>query len=355
MSQPGMIVDLFAGPGGWSEGLRMLGLEDIGVEWDRDACLTRKAAGHLTVRADVSQYPPEPFRGVWGLIASPPCQDWSVAGKGARTEGESGWLVATVPEWVDVLRPEWIACEQVPPAIVAWRAHAHRYRAMGYSVWCGILNAADFGVPQARKRAVLLASRTNPAHPPAPTHIDPRREQPGLFATRQPWITMADAIGWGFIDRPSLAITTGGSATGGVDPLCAGGSGARRIYSEAQADPSRWVLKHNQADRDRPRDEQGIARVAKPDGGDWYYRFGTDRPAPTVLTTSDNWRWELDGEPHRFTLADALTLQSFPLDYPVQGGNPKRFEQVGNAVPPLLAAHVLSSLTGASLFSEAAP
>jgi DNA (cytosine-5)-methyltransferase 1 len=48
----------------------------------------------------------------------------------------------------------------------------------------------------------------------------------------------------------------------------------------------------------------------------------------------------------RISIRDALILQSFRPDYPVQGAKTKQFEQVGNAVPPLLAAHVLSAVTG---------
>ena len=78
----GLVLDLFAGPGGWSEGLRAIGMAGVGMQWDRDACRTRAAAGHLTVRTDVARYPVEPFVGkVRGLIASPPCQAFSMAGK----------------------------------------------------------------------------------------------------------------------------------------------------------------------------------------------------------------------------------------------------------------------------------
>ena len=67
-----MIVDLYAGPGGWDEGLRTLGITDVvGLEWDEAACLTRAAAGHRTIRTDVATCPTEPFVGkVRGLIAS---------------------------------------------------------------------------------------------------------------------------------------------------------------------------------------------------------------------------------------------------------------------------------------------
>jgi DNA (cytosine-5)-methyltransferase 1 len=51
--------------------------------------------------------------------------------------------------------------------------------------------------------------------------------------------------------------------------------------------------------------------------------------------------------PIRLTVRDALILQGFPPDYPVQGSRSKQFEQVGNAVPPPLAAHIIAALTGA--------
>ncbi|WP_443060020.1 DNA cytosine methyltransferase [Streptomyces sp. NBC_00485] len=77
-----IILDLFAGPGGWSHALTGLGARDIGLEWDEWACKTRAKAGQLTIRTDVAPYPAWIFCGrILGLIASPPCQAWSMAGK----------------------------------------------------------------------------------------------------------------------------------------------------------------------------------------------------------------------------------------------------------------------------------
>lgn len=76
------VFDLFAGPGGWSHALAVLGVRDVGLEWDEWACKTRVRAGQLTIRTDVAMYPVWPMVGrTDGFIASPPCQAWSMAGK----------------------------------------------------------------------------------------------------------------------------------------------------------------------------------------------------------------------------------------------------------------------------------
>lgn len=76
------IVDLFAGPGGWEEGLRELGDRALGIDLDPIACASAEAAGHERLCADVAALEPGDFAPAWGLIASPPCQAYSTAGKG---------------------------------------------------------------------------------------------------------------------------------------------------------------------------------------------------------------------------------------------------------------------------------
>lgn len=373
-----MIVDLFAGPGGWSEGLRMLGLADVGIEWDESACLTRRAANHLTIRADVEHVARAPFVGkVRGLIASPPCQDFSQAGKRAGRIGTKGRLIDLVPEWVEELRPEWIACEQVPPCIDIWREHARYYQQLGYSTWVGRLNAADFGVPQTRIRAILVASRVGTALPPEPTHA--KHPVAGLFGSQQGWVTMADALGWaatldpGIGDRPNAN---------------------RRTYSHDEPAPAlafghnaaKWQWLHTNRGQDDDGNRQQVATdrpapaLTGKAGGQWEWRgrrhdqshsgevdpdWPLARPA-TTLASRDlvpdpgananrfNGLEKSRNDGYKITPQEALVLQSFDPDYPVQGTKTKQLEQIGNAVPPLLAAHVVGSLTGRSLSEQAA-
>lgn len=331
----GVIVDLFAGPRGWSEGLRQLGLTDVGLELDEAACRTAVAAGHATIRTDVTAYPTAPFIGkALGLIASPPCPDFSLAGKRAGITGETGRLMWEVLRWTDDLRPEWLACEQVPQALAYWRQFAVTLRSWGYHTWTGVLNAADYGVPQTRQRAFLLASRSGPVLPPTPTHSR-HGDGDSLFGDcRLPWVTMAEAVGWG-MDEPSATISGGGARTGGWEPFA--NAAYRRKVAQTVVDR-----------RTNSKDGRGGMVPTVP--------VAVTRPAPT-LTGKAVTQWVIrqwDGEGYRanLTVPEAAVLQSFRADYPFQGNKGEQGQQVGNAVPPRLAAHVLSAVTGLPIVTE---
>lgn len=192
---PPTIVDLFAGPGGWSLGLRALGFEDVGVEFDKDIAATREALGLQTIHADVRDVSVEAWRQIDGLIASPPCQTFSVAGKQRGLEDARGQLIYEPKRFIEAHMPTFVAFEEVPPVLPFWKEYAEWMRRIGYRVWTGILNAADYGVPQSRKRAFLLASLvSNPAPLPG-THARSVDPHPSLFADkRKKWITVAEAL-----------------------------------------------------------------------------------------------------------------------------------------------------------------
>ncbi|MFI8850478.1 DNA cytosine methyltransferase [Streptomyces sp. NPDC053499] len=340
------VLDLFAGPGGWSEGLRGLGVREVGVEIDAAACATRAAAGHTTIRADVATYPTAPFAGrVSGLIGSPPCQTFSAAGLRAgdgdaalchqtlddlaagrdnrstvraRCTDPRSLLVVEPLRYALDLRPEWVALEEVPAVEPLFAHTARLLRTVGYSTWVGVLNTADHGVPQTRRRCFLLASRTRTAAPPEPTHA----KDPGpaaLFGPdRAPWQTMADAIGC----PAGQVVTRGDHHAGGTRFPTTGPAWA--LTGRARS----WTL-----------------RVGNRPGAT---RRTLDHPAPTLLfghALNDVSWYDDNGTPvRRLTTAEAAVLQGFPPDYPWQGSRTKQFEQIGNAVPPPMASRLLGSL-----------
>jgi DNA (cytosine-5)-methyltransferase 1 len=225
--QPGPVIDLFAGAGGWEEGLRGLGLTALGIDNDRWACATARAAGHRRVEADIAALDPTGFAPAWGLVASPPCQAYSVAGKGlgrkdkplviacaheiaagndsraerlAQCRDPRSLLTVEPLRWALALRPRWVALEQVPPALGLWSLFCGLLASHGYHAAAGVLSAEQFGVPQTRKRAFLVASLDGRVGLPEPTHhsYDPRRPDhvPGEGHGLAPWASMAGALGW---------------------------------------------------------------------------------------------------------------------------------------------------------------
>jgi DNA (cytosine-5)-methyltransferase 1 len=312
--------DLFSGAGGWDLAAEDLGIWARGVELMPEARATREAAGLTTIHDDVWTY--RPAVQASGLIASPPCQTFSTAGKGSGRKALNDVLRGVAQSYYRnlehlrflglevgddrtalVLTPlhfatqydyEWLAWEQVPTVLPVWEACAGVLRASGWNVWTGLLHAEQYGVPQTRKRAFLLASRHGEVTPPTPTHSryysrSPEKLDEGV----QKWVSMAEAIGWGLSGRPAPTLTGGGTETGGAEP------------------------------------------IAK-----WKARWAT-HPEFTARAL-----WLADTSPRRpgrVSVAEAGLLQSFPSSYPWQGAKGKQYLQVGNAVPPGLARAALSA------------
>lgn len=315
------MVDLFAGPGGLDVAAHWLGVSAVGIEWDRNACTTRMCAGLLTRQDDVRLSKPADYPQARILSGGPPCQAYTIAGAGVgrraldrvlslamavaggqditedlmRLEDERTGLVLEPLRWaLDAGVPyEAIVLEQVPAVLPVWNAFALVLEQRGYSVDCGILEAEQFGVPQTRRRAVLIARRDGLAKLPRPTHRRYRKWQaredgdPGL----RPWNVMGEALGW-----PERFTVASNYGTGG-DPRA---RGQRR-----STEPAFTVT--GKISRNRI--------VGRP-----------------------------EGMPDRFTEGDAGKLQTFPPDYPWSGQHIA--QQIGNAIPPRLAVHVLAAAMG---------
>lgn len=284
-------LDLFGGPGGWGR--------HLGIENDPDVVATREAAGLPTIDADVSRTNPEAVGAVTGIVASAPCPPFSVSGNGEgrkdielvlealedlsegsdsrrdirrRSQDPRSVLSVEPLRWVLALKPEWTAWEQVVGARPIWEHAATILTEHGYNVWVGYLDAYDYGVPQTRKRAILMAHRTK------------------------------------LVSRPPVrARVSMGDVLAGPEPDAILRMGRSRGTARTLGQPAPTIMFGK-----------------SPSGVAWY------RP---------------DGSKIReLSLQEALVLQGFPADYPVQGGKVSQFRQVGNAVPRGLADAIIERL-----------
>jgi DNA (cytosine-5)-methyltransferase 1 len=371
------ILDLFAGAGGWEEGLRPLGLSALGIEWEKWACATAQAAGHVRLQADLSTLDPQDFAPVWGLVGSPPCQAYSTAGKGLgafdkpsviacahelatgndtraarliECRDRRSLLTVEPLRFALALRPRWVALEQVPAVLELWSLFAQLLAAHGYHTATGVLRAECYGVPQTRRRAFLLASLDGPVELPAPTHHSydaRRRETPPCERGLRPWVSMAQALG---CDAGGV-VHTNNQTSGGRRPRGLSRPLRAPAHTLDTASGS-WTF------RNRPRRPECLRAPDQPAPtilARGHQSWVRQRPATTVACDSRIARpghkrnAEQPDAPGRsegavkVTVAQAAVLQGFPADYPWQGSRCRQFQQVGNAVPPPLARRVLEA------------
>lgn len=311
MSGAPEVLEIYAGPGGWDEGARMVGVRTLGLEWDAAACSTRAAAGHATIRCDVAAYPVEPFAGrfvgILGGPPCPPCPPFSAAGKGeGRKQFDQlldavelcrcGWTDAALAgPWTDErtphvlqalryvhsIRPEWCAFEQVPPVLPLWERMADVLRASGYDARALVLNAADFGVPQTRERAFLLAHRTS-LRLPVQSHEE--HPQPCLFGNRRmPWLSIADV----------LPITAGGEIITNQNTSSTGG-----YYRRSTGRPSPTLTSNVRSWKLNPGALPSAGQSWKKPRNRRLYEAATE-PAPSIAFGhhAAGWKWITpDGE-----------------------------------------------------------
>ena len=350
-------VDLFAGAGGFSAGAKVAGFRIGGaLEFDKHAAATYRAnikgpdgKPVVVVDDDILEIPPETARTRWGveagrcdlIIGGPPCQGFSAHRiKNAGVGDPRNKLLKRYFEFVGHLRPRAFVVENVPG--LTWARHKpflDEFLKLAAEAEYDVeaprtLNAADFGVPQSRKRVFILGvDRRRPlalAWPPTPTHRAPHRtEEPG-----EPWRSCKDVF------RPARE----------GDPLDIHMKSGPALVAVFASTPANGGSR-SQSSRVLPCHEEHDGHK------DVYGRIDPTKPAPTMTTACINpskGRFVHPTEHHGITARQAARIQTFPEDYAFSGGLMAAGRQIGNAVPVDLAAVLLRPIAVAIKAAKAA-
>ena len=375
------ILDLFSGAGGLSLGFEQAGYEVVGgVDFAPAAVDTfkRNFGCEKGLLKDLRQPGSGEIRSLVGsgvdvVIGGPSCQGFSTSGGLSKQSGRDqddprNRLFINYLNLVDELRPSWIVFENVPGLLLYNQGRValdivHAFREIGYSVVPMILLAADFGVPQLRRRLVFIGNRTgSDISFPAATHGDA-----DLWRTFALPFAHLSRIGHGG-GKDTAAHVTFGEACSDLPPVAEGASVDRQPYPEGPTSDyqremrtgSTTVSQHEAADlagldriaaltlkpgqnwRDLPADvlPDRFKKIRPYDATTLLKRLSNDRPAYTITTKFNEGTTGAfihPDQPRTLTLREAARLQSFPDGFRFDGTAAQIRNQIGNAVPPLLA------------------
>jgi DNA (cytosine-5)-methyltransferase 1 len=340
-------IDLFAGAGGWSIGFENAGYEHLQMyDFNESACLTSKHNfGNIVNCVDLSKHKKLVFPKPDILVGSPPCQGFSNEGKKDANDPRNS-LVWSFFDIVDKVDPYFVVFENVPGFKRSYGGKyfnelAKRLNASDYYWQDFILDSADYGVPQHRKRFVILACKDFRPNAPDPTHSS----QNGLNG-EVPFVTLWDAIS-------DLPIPTMGDRIGEFEYV----SKATNEYQKLMRKDSIQVFnhtaqKHSERVLDKIRHvpvggnmlsivDKFEENVVKYEGG--YRRAVKNKPSYTAYWTRG--MTSIHPEQDRFlTPRECARIQSFPDSHVFYGNTIENYTQVCNAVPPLLSFAIANSI-----------
>lgn len=339
------VIDLFSGCGGLSKGFSDAGCRVLlGVDIDGAALQTFEknhpnSIGLKGSLADKLTF--EKMRNLVGrqtvdiIVGGPPCQGFSLTGP-RNFDDERNKLYLSYIEAVKIFKPKGFVIENVPGMATLYKGEVkdeilRRFREMGYSIDCKVLCAADYGVPQIRRRLVFVGVRKSLSKASFPDPI------------LQPcdYITSREAID----DLPALVNEMG-------EEVASYSSEPRTAYQRRMRGGCK-VLSNHTATAHKDFVKKVIAQV--PEGGNYkdlpkgvgehrkfhmaWTRCDGHKPSRTIDTGHRNYfHYEYDRIP---TVRECARLQSFSDDFVFVGTRTQQYRQVGNAVPPLLG-HALA-------------
>ena len=332
------VLDLFCGAGGLSYGFKLAGFSIVGgVEWDPSIMLTHRNnfKSEFEFTGDIKEVTNEiieqKLKDVDVIIGGPPCQGFSSANRHEKElDDPRNKLFYEYLRFVKVIQPKVFVIENVKEILTKDDGYAKNRileitKQLGYNVNVAILNAADYGVPQYRRRAIFVGIKEELG---VTFNFDNLRK-----VKRK--VTVYDAIG--DLCYPERMIT---------NQFLAYARDSKEIHNHDPKFPKQTVIERMKY---------------VPQGGNWknvpselwdtqrnnrhssaYRRLSFDEPSITIDTGHMNYFHPIF---HRVpTVRESARLQSFPDSFIFFGNQGSQYKQVGNAVPPLLGKVVANEI-----------
>ncbi len=370
-------IDLFAGAGGISEGFRQAGYQCLYANDSMPEAMKTFQYNHAGIWADcckVERVNPAVIRSKLKLdkeeldvvVGGPPCQGFSINAPERFLTDPRNKLFKDYVRFLEEFRPKTFLFENVPGLLSLGDGKVldrilGEFERIDYRVSVKILFAAHYGVPQERWRLILLGSRFGEIAPPSPTHFATGRANfkggGGVLTFHLtesdrhrllPAVTVGEAIS----DLPRLEMGEGAETIGYTTAKLSRYATEMRNpegitynhFAAKLAKQNAERMKHVKPGgswRDIPHHllPKGMQRARKSDHTKRYGRLRNDGLASTVMTKCDpHWGTVfLPDQERSLTVREAARFQSFPDSYRFLGPRVSQYEQVGNAVPVLMA------------------
>lgn len=334
------VIDLFSGVGGLSKGFADAGFDIVAANEIDPSIATAYKKNHPNtkmINQDITNLDILDTFGAWknimAIVGGPPCQGFSQKGKRNILNDPRNYLFKYFFSVVKMIEPQYFLIENVPNILTAdngvFRDEIYEiFQGIGYTLTSSILNSADFGVPQFRRRAIILGKKGE--------------ESISLPLGSSKTVTSWEAIS-------DLAYLNSGEGTEISEYMKAPENKYQRkmrkysttLFNHKATNHSSLVLERMRyipvnGNRSHLPKEHLTKSIYS---GTWG-RIVKEEPSVTITTrfdTPSSGRFTHPYLDRAITVREAARLQSFPDDFVFYGNKMSQMKQVGNAVPPLLA------------------
>ena len=333
MSNKVKCLSLFAGIGGFEVGMSPCGFSFTNtLEWDENCCTTLNANRSLTgaeeetiLPIDIMKMEAADFSSekVDYIVGGPPCQSFSAAGRRAGgvagTSDTRGTLFWYYCQYVKHFQPKAFVFENVRGILSSKKGEDFKiicasFEEVGYNLYCRILNAADFGVPQQRERVFLVGVRKDlniVFKFPRPTHGPDSPD-------KAPYVTVREAIA-DITDENEVVPPYGGKYGDLLPDIPVGEN--YRFYTEEMGHPNplfAWRSKFS----------------------NFLYKVDPDDICKTIIAYQGRYDGPFHWHNRKCTVEELKRMQGFPKEYVIPQNYTEGVKQVGNSVCPPVAHQI---------------